>query len=291
MVPPVDRSAYPVSLADLDPEVHAPVNAPAAPQIPPLTPVERSEFARELEVIFRDAERGLPVESKIEQLLLKLIVLISEQAERGKKLVELEERSAKFIEKRRMDLAEKEAEEAQSVKVYAKAEKAVSTVGLAATALSALFMEVTPLNLIGLGLSVLNTIDELLDDAGKKAIVGWIAPQDKESQKAYLQRLQFFCAIGSFGLSFAIRPDTAVNVAMQVSKGAVALAKTNAENRSNDLRANLVDLNNQIDFTDAQRDFLMQALIQHMQEIHQYYLELKQNLDAKAQLAHLMNRR
>jgi len=177
----------------------------------------------------------------------------------------------------------------KTVNTWGKVEQSVASAGLIISgALAVASGGAVGLGIGAIALGAVLLIDQLLDDAVKKTVAKWIARGDREEETAWVNRIQMFAGLSSFALSFGTSPSAAVQVAMDVSKGAVGSIKDVFQWRLAVQKSTVMQLDADTKISQKMVDTLFTEIQEICNEINQFHENLHHIEEKKQKVAHSM---
>lgn len=255
------------------------------------------EGTKELKSIFADDEGNtIDVEDLLHKILLEYTAESTERLSTQKQWLELERKWMDNDEKTRSVVLDKHIEGLQSAASWGTVAKSLASFGLIASGMAGLAATtVAGAAVVAPGLAIGSIVagtclalDQLLDDKAKKLVASWMARGNQERQEIWLDRIHFFCAAVSCALSFGLKADVAVQIALNVSKTAVTATQTIVEYRTSRNKALLIELDAACRIAQKNVENTMNSLQDTCSTIYQYYENIHHIEDNRTKLARLM---
>ena len=181
-------------------------------------------------------------------------------------------------------------ENSMKAESWGSATKAISSISLVLTGGITLATAASPVGLGALIVGIALLADQLVDNTVKKNVASWIARGQKESEQAWLYRMEFFCTIASTLLSYGLVQTAAFQIALNVSTTAFNATKSVAERRAMTSRALREELSATSRFAQKNIDKAMDAL-NDAYELTRHLQQMNHQIDeGRMRLAHTLLR-
>ena len=133
---------------------------------------------------------------------------------------------------------------------------------------------ISPLALGAAALSALFFIDALFDDATKKVVSSFLARQNEEEAKAWLERIRLFSSVVSLAANFETCQLKAVQIATLVSQTALQGIQLGLDRSKNVARAQLIEMDTSITISHHTIQKLTQTCKQLVESVLSIYQEM-----------------
>jgi hypothetical protein len=246
-----------------------------------LQPVEITDFATDIDDLVHD-------------LLITLARDSTNYVQAKRQFFDLERKWSDQKEAEKTAELQSQVDSAKTVNTWGRVEQSLASVGLIASGIIGLVAAPTGIGAV-LGASAIVVggvllVEQLLDDAAKKMVASWIAPGNQEEQAVWVNRMQLFCGLGSFALSLGASPSSALQVALNVSKGVVNTTKDVFEYRLSVQRSVVMELDAESRLAQKSVDTLFSEIQEICNTIYQFHENLHHIEEKRQQVAHSMLR-
>lgn len=222
----VEMALGPIAQAAFMPLWQTP-NVTAPPPLDPPKPIDMDTFdkgKKELsQLLSKDLNHEFAdVDDLVHFMILQVIQGNNSYLAAKRTFFDSERNFSNAKEEERTEAIKKETEAYHTANTWGKVERSLSSVGLVATGIAGIAAGFVTMGASAVAVGSLFAVDQLLDDKLKRVVASWIARDDGESEKNWVQRIDHFCGLVSLGMSlFTASPDAIVQAAMAVT-GAVA---------------------------------------------------------------------
>jgi hypothetical protein len=189
------------------------------------------------------------------------------------KLVEAERAIRDEFAKRERDAVHDVADKSHTERMWSLFDKIATAV---AFFISACFSSFSGIGIPLLITGAILTMDQVCDDYLKKHVAKWLSKGNKESEEAWLQRLQIGCGIILVGCSLGIASPQLIRASLSLAQGASQMVKGVAKYRANLTRATLMELSEAVKGSKLIIDLLLQSAQRTITTIHELYRNILQ---------------